>query len=178
MGVNGLVRSPMYLWVSSPFILNAQIKACPIGAKTNVLSWTPQFKYPCLKQKVSGNSLSANHWFFLIWAMGSQEKGFKYCQAQGQTWNIKSKLDPEIGSVMGWPTTTNRQLFSSWKLLVVKLRSKFRSGPRSGPEVPGLNLNVRLGQFDLLPYIHLISPDIHLTFTWPSTDHHLTLSWP
>ena len=24
-----------------------------------------------------------------------------YCQAQGQTWNVKSKLDPEIGSVMG-----------------------------------------------------------------------------
>ena len=33
-----------------------------------------------------------------------------YCQAQGQTWNVTSKLDPEIGSVMGWtthpPTTT------------------------------------------------------------------------
>ena len=101
-----MAQCAMYLWVSSPFILNAQIKASPIGAKTSVLSWTPQFKYPCLKQKVSGNSLSAYHWFFLIWAMGSQEKGFKYCQAQGQTWNVKSKLDPEIGSVMGWPTTT------------------------------------------------------------------------
>ena len=27
-----------------------------------------------------------------------------YCQAQGQTWNVKSKLGPEIGFVMGWPT--------------------------------------------------------------------------
>ena len=31
------------------------------------------------------------------------------CQAQGQTWNVKSKLDPEIESVMGWPTTTHHQ---------------------------------------------------------------------
>ena len=27
-----------------------------------------------------------------------------FCQAQGQTWNVKSKLDPEIGFVMGWST--------------------------------------------------------------------------
>ena len=26
------------------------------------------------------------------------------CQAQGQTGNVKSKLGPEIGSEMGWPT--------------------------------------------------------------------------
>ena len=29
---------------------------------------------------------------------------YLFCQAQGQTWNVKSKLGPEIGSVMGWST--------------------------------------------------------------------------
>ena len=37
--------------------------------------------------------------------------------------SLKSKLDPEVGSVMGWPTTTThhpptRQLFLSLKLLI------------------------------------------------------------
>ena len=41
----------------------------------------------------------------------------RFCQAQGQTWNVKSKLDPEIGFVMGWSTTTTttRPLFLSWR---------------------------------------------------------------
>ena len=31
-------------------------------------------------------------------------KDLLFCQAQGQTWNVKSKLGPEVRSVMGWPT--------------------------------------------------------------------------
>ena len=40
----------------------------------------------------------------LLW---STKVGIFHCQAQGQRWNAKSKLGPEIGFVMVWPTTTH-----------------------------------------------------------------------
>ena len=51
--------------------------------------------------------------FFIFWYLkmviyiGGK---YKNCQSQFQTWNVKWKLDPEVGSVMNWSTTTTYQI--------------------------------------------------------------------
>ena len=40
-----------------------------------------------------------------VWNPGLATQNNVFCQAQGQSQSQKSKLDPEVGSVMGWSTT-------------------------------------------------------------------------
>ena len=86
------------------FALRRQVRvsasAKPV-AKQLVLTWSLTILWTrriCSEPQLVSSKKSKD---MLLTSWGS-ELVMACCQAQGQTWNVKSKLGPEIGFVMGW----------------------------------------------------------------------------